>query len=215
MIGPYFIDEIEPGSNTLNTKRYCKLLVDDVIPALEGGLGNEFNSCYFQQDGAGPHRGLQTRGLLQRNFGRRLIALDTACDNPWPAHSPDLNPLDYWFWSMVKRFVNGHEYETLEELKCIICLVCSHITPEDVRNAISDLPVRLSALAHAKGRHFEYTFKKFKRDRLGEQPCPSCDNFHLCDCPNCDENCLTHQIRQRLLIPQEHDDSLDQDMDVD
>ena len=120
VVGPYFLDEIEPGYTTLTSERYCKLLVEDVIPSLQRGLGEDFDSCHFQQDGAGPHRGHVVRGLLSREFDRRLIGMDLACDNQWPAHSPDLSPLDYWFWSLIKRFVNGQEFTTVEELKQVI-----------------------------------------------------------------------------------------------
>ena len=88
------------------------------------------------------------------------------------------------------------------------------ITPEDVRTAIADFPNRLLALAQAKGRHFEYTFKKFKRDRYGAKPCPSCNEFHICDCPDCDWYCMTTRLRHMGICPPTGDD-MNRDMTVD
>ena len=55
------------------------------------------------QDGAPPHTARDTITLLKTIFRRRLVALGT--DVEWAPHSPDLNPLDFWFWGAAKEAV--------------------------------------------------------------------------------------------------------------
>ena len=53
------------------------------------------NTDIYQQDGATPHCSNVSLEFLQRYFpGDRLISRCT--DNAWPAHSPDLSPVDYF-----------------------------------------------------------------------------------------------------------------------
>ena len=52
-------------------------------------MGNEFT---FQQDGAPAHQAQQTQTWCKDHFW------DFWPKSRWPAKSPDLNPLDYFFW---------------------------------------------------------------------------------------------------------------------
>ena len=54
----------------------------------------------FQQDGAPPNFSTTVRDFLTRTFRDRVIG--RGFDIPWPARSPDLTPLDYWYWSVLK-----------------------------------------------------------------------------------------------------------------
>jgi len=38
-------------------------------------------------------------------------------NHKWPANSPDLNPLDYYFWSAIERQMEGKKYKDYDELK--------------------------------------------------------------------------------------------------
>ena len=44
-----------------------------------------------------------------------LISLNT--DHEWSPHSPDLNPLDFWFWGDAKNVVYANKPVTLAQLK--------------------------------------------------------------------------------------------------
>jgi hypothetical protein len=69
-------------------------------------IGPDFT---FQQDGAKPHTSGATIEAI-KSMGISLIGPDT-----WPPNSPDLNPLNYFFWNEVevqlktKTFNNVHE----------------------------------------------------------------------------------------------------------
>ncbi|KAF0304743.1 Chitotriosidase-1 [Amphibalanus amphitrite] len=52
------------------------------------------------QDVAPPHTARKTLQLLQELFGCRVISKGS--EKQWVPHSPDLNPLDFWFWGACK-----------------------------------------------------------------------------------------------------------------
>ncbi len=59
------------------------------------GVGfNYQEGWWFQKDGATVH----TTIAVQHHFGDQVIRRFTAW--PWPANSPDLSVLGYWFWSV-------------------------------------------------------------------------------------------------------------------
>ena len=59
---------------------------------------------WYQEDGATAHTTNLVRDWLATKFGTSVIS--RYADQPWPAKSPDLSPLEFWFWSvclMVQR----------------------------------------------------------------------------------------------------------------
>jgi len=50
---------------------------------------------WFQQDGATAHTARTSMNLLREHFPKRLISLRG--DLQWSAHSPDLDPCDFFF----------------------------------------------------------------------------------------------------------------------
>ena len=49
----------------------------------------------------------------------------------WPPNSPDLNPLDYYVWSIVDKEVNKHPHNTKDSLKVAIVQVMSEIDKDE------------------------------------------------------------------------------------
>jgi hypothetical protein len=49
---------------------------------------------------------------LRQVFGDRIISRGL-----WPAHSPDLNPCDFYLWGNLKQKVYKTNPHTIEELK--------------------------------------------------------------------------------------------------
>ena len=71
-----------------------------------------FDELFFQQDGVPPHYMLRVRDYLnkvfpQHWFGRRG---NIKC-------SPDLTPMDFFFWGVVKNKVYEKDPKTVNELK--------------------------------------------------------------------------------------------------
>ncbi|UYV70033.1 hypothetical protein LAZ67_7001542 [Cordylochernes scorpioides] len=76
-------------AGTLNSQRYISEVLEPVVlPYLQG-----LPTAIFQQDNARPH----VVRIVQRFFVNRQIEL-----LPWPAHSPDLLPIEN-MWSMVAQ----------------------------------------------------------------------------------------------------------------
>ncbi|KER24374.1 hypothetical protein T265_07932 [Opisthorchis viverrini] len=97
------------------------------------------SSTVFQQTGAPLHYSNQVRNYLRDRFSdERVIACGFS--NLWPARSPDLTPLDCWFWGMIKAHVH-HEKKpkNLLELRAIIEEECARGTPEEVKHVVSHL----------------------------------------------------------------------------
>ena len=191
VIGPHFIDEIdcpEDPRTTLTALRYRALMRDTVVPELKERLGSAFDSCWFQQDGASVHTAKTSLEYLQSVFGERLISNKTGF--VWPPYSPDLSPLDFWFWSTMRRLIGEDNPLTAEHIKLSACRACSLISADQVKKAVGDFPIRIMALKEANGRHFEYSLKRFKRQRNIPVTCVHCNQEHQCDCETCDEICV-------------------------
>jgi hypothetical protein len=58
----------------------------------------DHEKCYFQQDGASPHKAALVQTWLTERFGEKFIV-----KNEWPPRSPDLNPCDYFCGSILSR----------------------------------------------------------------------------------------------------------------
>ncbi|EFN86506.1 hypothetical protein EAI_13892, partial [Harpegnathos saltator] len=62
IIGPFFID------GTLTAEKYAAMLRNDIIPAIRNIFGLNFDTVWFQQDGAPPQFRLQVRQFLNNTF---------------------------------------------------------------------------------------------------------------------------------------------------
>lgn len=123
IIGPVFLPL------RLNTAHYLRFLRHDLLHRLRGLVPrNDRNAIYFMHDGAPPHWGLQVRAFLNNMFGGRWIGRHPA-PHIWPPRSPDLNPLDFFFWGALKSIV----YRSEREIR----------TPADLRRRIEEGVVRL------------------------------------------------------------------------
>ena len=112
MLGPYWFKNdnssddqqwVRPG----HAQKFHNYLAQKVTP-------NQL-SIWFMQDGAPPHTAGDTITFLWHPFRNHLVALGTSYD--WTPHSPDLNPLDYWFWGAAKGSVCVNCPTTLDDLK--------------------------------------------------------------------------------------------------
>lgn len=53
------------------------------------------NNVWFQQDGATVHNAIIVLEWLAEKFGEHFISLRSNIE--WPPHSPDINPLDFYW----------------------------------------------------------------------------------------------------------------------
>ena len=103
---------------------------------------------YFQQDNAPIHTARSTITWLEE---RNIEIL------PWPALSPDLNPIKN-LWGILTRRVykNGKQFNTLNELKNAILNEWDQISLEEVRNLIMSMPNRIFSVILNSGAKTKY-----------------------------------------------------------
>ncbi|KAJ4435189.1 hypothetical protein ANN_23765 [Periplaneta americana] len=61
----------------------------------------------------------------------------------WPPRSPDLTPLDFFFWGYIKDIVYKTVVADLDDLHRRIVAACATVTPEMLRNTWQELEYRL------------------------------------------------------------------------
>ena len=105
--GPLFLD------GTLTGDKYLKIPKNQILPQLQQ-LPN-LHDFYFQQDEAPPHYSKGVRGYLHEKFPLTWIGRRGPID--WPAHSPDLTPMDFFFWGVLKDKVYSQKPRSVDDLK--------------------------------------------------------------------------------------------------
>jgi transposase len=144
MHGPGLICKVE---GRINQIRYRDILEENVHRVISK-FNLDRSRVIFQQDNAPIH----TTKMLQEWFSRQPFAL-----LPWPAQSPDLNPIEH-LWSILKRRLNQYERPPngLLELWDRVVEVFHSITPDDCRRLVESMPHRIAAVKAAKGRWTKY-----------------------------------------------------------
>ena len=74
----------------------------------------------------------------------------------FPARSPDLTPMDFFFWGYLKDKVYAAKPETIEGLKEEIRIKCLAISNEVLRNVIESIVGRYQLCLENEGRQFEH-----------------------------------------------------------
>lgn len=197
IIGPFFIKDITCELNdrdTLTAPRYKALLKDLVFPELERRLTPEqWDRCWWQQDGAEPLRTASNLAFIKSMFGDRIIAQGAGFAHDWSPDSPDLSVCEYYFWNLLKTIIRQKDPFCIEEIKFYLNAAARTIESkhmDQLANAYADFVWRLKACVQKNGVHFEQSFKSFKRYNRVPIVCSCCDREHLCDCDECDILCM-------------------------
>jgi hypothetical protein len=105
IVGPFFFHE-----STITSAVYLDVLENFVFPQIA-----EVDGLIFQQDGAPPHFGAIVRTALDERFPGRWIGRGGPIN--WPPQSPDLTPMDLFFWGYIKGIVYSERVESLPDLR--------------------------------------------------------------------------------------------------
>lgn len=145
IIGPFYFD------GNVTAEAYLELLGDFVMPQLHE-LGLDLTKIWFQHDGAPAHRAFVTQDFLNDNFtnwigfGGRI---------KWPARSPDLTPLDFFFWGYLRSQIYRTRPKTIEELLNRITNSVETITDDMLDRVRDNIEQRILLCQVAQGDHFE------------------------------------------------------------
>lgn len=206
VLEPYFVDEmpVPPEEankklktpNSLNSWRYNWML-NDLLPKVGQRLSPEQRKkAWWSQDGASSHTANECMNTLSRYFGQQIMSRNSIHD--WPAHSPDFNLLDYFFWPYAKTRIYQMNCRTVSEIKQAFRDICRTTPLEMIRRAIDDFVPRLGCCIEQGGRHFEGHLKEYKRRHKIRDQCDTCGENHPCPCDDCDRECAERMAKRIL-----------------
>lgn len=136
---------------------------------------------------APPHTNQSNSDYLREKFNGRISSNRT--DLIWPPYSFDLNPPDYWYWFCCRKRKGEAIQETAEVVADLAKDAAREVSIETVRRVIKNFQMRLLALIHYGGRHFEPKLKEFKQQsKSWSTPCNRCGQVHYCNCGRCAQN---------------------------
>ena len=130
-------------NGNLNARRYQTDIITPVLlPHLRANRG-----MMVAQDNAPCHAARTTQQMLHANNVRIL---------PWPACSPDLNPIEH-IWDLLKRRQRElPQAHTLAQLQRIIGRVWRNIAQATIQIYIGSMRRRCQAVINANGGHTKY-----------------------------------------------------------
>lgn len=149
VIGPYILP------NRLNGENYF-IFLDTVLPELLEDLPlNIRRRLWFQHDGAPAHTTREVTALLNRKYPNKWIGRRGPV--AWPARSPDLTPLDFFFWGQMKTSVYETPVNTELELVARIVAAAEDIKEKQavLAKVSTNIKARCRACVAANGGHFE------------------------------------------------------------
>ena len=107
----------------------------------------------FQQDGATSHTAVPTVEYLKKKV-QPFVPPDF-----WPLSSPDLIPIDYGIWSVLKQKVYRHHTDNMDELKQRIRSCWKEIDQELINSTIDQFQRRVRKMLPIEGKRFEHLIK--------------------------------------------------------
>jgi transposase len=101
---------------------------------------SDINKMIFQQDNASCHTAKHTRAFFSE-VGLTVL--------PWPANSPDLNPIEN-IWSVLKQRVEKHAVKTKDDLIRVVKAEWSSLDMDLIRRTIYSMKNRIEQV-HSRG----------------------------------------------------------------
>lgn len=132
-------------SDNMDSIMYCNILGTEMLRFAHESASDTF---LFQQDGASVHRSNYTLDWLDSNDVYLL---------PWPAKSPDLNPIEN-LWAVLARKVyrNQRQFRNVDDLKNAVIEEWNGITSSLTKNLISSMPKRCLETIKRQGKKTHY-----------------------------------------------------------
>lgn len=149
IIGPFELPE------NLNGDNYLHFLQNDLPSLLEDVPLNIYRDMWFQQDGCPAHYARRVRDYLNTEYPDKWIGrLGSIL---WPPRSPDLNPLDFFYWGCIKEKVYFKPVANRDELRHKIFEAGEEINARRFGRLVNrSFLRRCRACIRAEGKQFEH-----------------------------------------------------------
>lgn len=139
---------------TINSENYLEFL-ETQLPILLEDVSLELRrTLWYQHDGCPAHYGRQVRTHLDQRYPRRWIGRSGAIE--WPPRSPDLNPLDFFYWGCLKDKIYNKTIQNEEHLRQQIFTAAQEISQLNLRKLRREFLKRCRACIRVEGRQFEH-----------------------------------------------------------
>lgn len=149
IIGPFEL----PGN--LTGQSYLEFLQNDLPNLLEEVPEELRESYWLQNDGCPAHYAVSVRAFLNNTYPDRWIG--RLGPILWPPRSPDLNPLDFFYWGCLKEEVYRKPIRSLEELRRRVRAAASKISERRFTRLLRISFIRrCRACIRVGGRQFEH-----------------------------------------------------------
>jgi hypothetical protein len=129
-------------SETVTKERYLEVLKKMKLWIKEVTVGKPY---IFQQDGAPAYYSHLVQICLDDNMGI------FRSNDFWPPNSPDLNPLDYYICSVVRRDTNKSRHPNIASLQKAIQAIFMKLQGEELKRACQSFHPKLEAITHNGG----------------------------------------------------------------
>lgn len=126
IIGPFFFLQ------TLNAIRLLHFLNNELMEVIDDFPLAVLRDMFFQLDGASIHNSIIVRRWLNVNFPQKWIGRNSPLIE-WPPRSPDITPLDFYFWGTIKNKVYKTRPRSRQELCDRITQACQEINIQELR----------------------------------------------------------------------------------
>ena len=125
---------------------HLTVLEDELVKTIKEYF-RDFKGVVFQQDGAGPHRAKVVNSYFRKQKYSVL---------PWPAHSPDLSPIENLCADLKKRLEENHGEIPKAQLWRVVEDEWNATSTDFCKKLFASMPERLAAVVKAKGGYTRY-----------------------------------------------------------
>lgn len=146
IVGPFFFD------GTVTGLSYLQILTDPIFPVLMDHP--KLSRMIWQQDGAPAHFHSEVRTLLDKTFPGRWMGRRGSIE--WPPRSPDLTPMDFSIWGILKENVYSQKPATISDLKKVITEEFGTFDVTLCQRICHSVEGRLLKCIQARGNQFEH-----------------------------------------------------------
>ena len=139
------VSVLVPVYGNQNADKYQQTLKNHLLPFKNACFQG---SCIFMQDGASIHTANSTKQWLEDND---ITIMD------WPAHSPDLNPIENLCGNLSRAvYQQNRQFKNVHELHTCVMDAWGKITRKDCYDLVASMPRRVYQVTERQKKKTDY-----------------------------------------------------------